>query len=78
MNLYNNHFSGFIPLEIRYLKNLNYLKFSRNQLTGCARLELGELSSLDNVDLACNALGDLQKELIYKKWYNSPTTVTII
>ena len=64
LNKSNYGLTGYIPIEISYLKNLKNLDLSNNQLTGSILEEFGNLTSLTQLNLHNNQLiGKLPSEI---------------
>ena len=51
LHLYDNQFTGPIPVELASLTNLKSLFLSRNQLTGCVPQELRDVADNDLYEL---------------------------
>lgn len=62
LDVSNNNLTGAIQGEIRFLKNLQTLNASGNQMTGVPA-EIGQLSALRDLDLSENNLTGLPLEL---------------
>ena len=62
LNLSENHITGALPAEIRFLQHLVVLDASENDMTGVPA-EIGQLKQLKTLDLSRNRLTGLPLEI---------------
>ena len=64
LDLDDNNLTGFIPIELGNLENLQYLNLQFNNLTGIIPEQLGNLQNLQHLDLHLNNLtGTIPEQL---------------